>query len=325
MMIMKKIVLSALLLVSSLLAEEKVMKSILDDVLLHNVHTASLHAKILFDDLQTKKELSVLKNDFKNLVVSWKKVETFYLAAEFNEDSIDTPRYIDVFHNLKENLSVQIQRVIDSKDNLDIEMYKHSFKTINALEYALYTDGFDDRRYELSKIIVRNIINRLDEINEVYVSDNKKFLSDFKWTNDVIINMLIDSSFKLRDWRVGDIAGYSRKSKGNADNKKAEYFISANSTTAIQSILDTHKQIMDSPTYDFGDMLIENGLKKEVQLIRNEINNSIENLKYLKNEDFENKEVKILYVSLDKLHRSYYSSLVNALEINTKILDADGD
>ena len=41
MMIMKKIVLSALLLVSSLLAEEKVMKSILNDVLLHNVQTAS--------------------------------------------------------------------------------------------------------------------------------------------------------------------------------------------------------------------------------------------------------------------------------------------
>ena len=176
MMIMKKIVLSVLLLVSSLLAEEKVMKSILNDVLLHNVQTASKHAKILFEDLQTKKEVSILKSDFKNLVISWKKVETFYLAAEFNEDSIDTPRYIDVFHNLKENLSVQIQRVIDSKDSLDIEMYKHSFKTINALEYALYTDGFNERRYELSKIIVQNIINRLHEINEVYIHDNKKFL-----------------------------------------------------------------------------------------------------------------------------------------------------
>ncbi len=324
-MMIKKIVLSVLLISTGLLAEEKVMKAILDDVLLHNVQSASTDAKTLLADLEAKKDLSTLKDDFKSLVVSWKKVETFYLAADFNEDSIDTPRYIDVFHNLKEDLSVQIQRVIDSKDSLDFEMYKHSFKTINALEYALYAKGFNDRRYDLSKIIVKNIINRLNEIEEVYVKDNKKFLSDFKWTNDVIINMLIDSSFKLRDWRVGDIAGYSRKAKGKADNKKAEYFLSANSTNAIKAILDTHKQIMDASTYDFGDMLIENGLKEEVGLIRNEINNSIENLKYLKNENFENKDVKILYVSLDKLHRSYYSSLVNALEINTKILDADGD
>lgn len=322
---MKKIVLVCLLLLSSLIAEEKVMKSILDNVLLQNVNSALNSAHTLEEDLKSDKKTQQLHEDFKKLVYSWKKVETFYLAADFNEDSIDTPRYIDVFHNLKENLQTQMQRVIDSKEDLEIEMYKNSFKSINALEYVLYTDGFDERRKELSLIIMKNIISRLGEIKEVYINDSKKFLSDFKWTNDVIINMLIDSTFKLRDWRVGDISGDSRKAKGIADNRRAEYYISSNSKNAIRAILDTHEQIMNSTEYDFADMLIENGFKKEVQLIRTDIVKAKQNLKYLQNENFESKEVKILYASLDKLHKSYYLSLVNALEINTKILDADGD
>lgn len=308
----------------SLLANEKMMQNIYNNVLLPNITLSIQDAKALQSNVMIA-EQKILQEQFQSLVASWKKVETFYLAAEFNEDSVDIPRYIDVFHNLKENLSVQMQRVIDSKDDVAIDMYKNSFKTINALEYVLFTGELNERKRTIISLIVDNIANRLDEIKAYYQNDAKKFLTEFKWANDVIINMLIDSSFKLRDWRVGDQAGLSRKYQNKADNKRAEYYLSQTSKKAIEAILLTHKQVMNDEEYDFGDMLIANGFKNEVALINGKIDDSLKNLAWLQNENFEAAEVASLYKSLDELHKAYYQSLVNAVGVSTKILDADGD
>jgi hypothetical protein len=53
-------------------------------------------------------------------------------------DYLDTPRYIDVFNNLKEDLNSQMQRVIEWQKMSLKALFKNSFKTINALEYVLY-------------------------------------------------------------------------------------------------------------------------------------------------------------------------------------------
>lgn len=308
----------------SLFANEQMMKNIYENVLLENVNSSIKTAKELKKSLE-KNKLEEAQQEFKQLVVSWKKVETFYLAAEFNEDAIDIPRYIDVFHNLKENLKEQLQRIVESKDDLNVEMYKNSFKTINALEYVLFSQEVTQRHVAMATMMINNIIVRLDEIKHVYTMDSKRFLTDFKWANDVIINMLIDSTFKLKDWRIGDMAGFSRKYKGKPDSRRAEYYMSKTSKEAIQAILELHKEVMNSPHYDFGDMLIKNGFKKEVEIIVNEINQSLENLHYLKDENFEADGIDKLYNSTSKLHVAYYGSLVNALGVTSKILDADGD
>lgn len=321
----KKVILLLLIMFNFSFANEKMMDELLNNVLLKNTAKAMIDAKTLEKSLTKKQNIKILQKDFSIFVSSWKKVETFYLAADFNEEVIDTPRYIDVFHNLKENLFVQMQRVIDSKDDVNVEMYKHSFKTINALEYVLFSQNYNKRKNEIAVVIVKNIIKQLEIINNVYINNNKKFLSEFKWANDLIINSLIDSSFKLKDWRIGDIAGLSRKYKNKPSNKRAEYFLSKNSKNAIVAIIYLHKEVMDSKEYDFGDMLIKNGYKKEVTEIREMIALSINNLKYLKNENFEDENIKKLYESITKLHVSYYASLVNALGVTSKILDADGD
>lgn len=306
-------------------ANEKIMSELLNNTLLSNTNKAIKEAKILEKDILTNKDILILQKDFSNFVPAWKRVENFYLASDFNEDVIDTPRYIDIFHNLKENLFTQMQRVVDSKDNVNDEMYKHSFKTINALEYILHSKNYTKRKKEISLVIIRTIITNLNLIKNVYENNNKRFLSEFKWANDLIINSLIESSFKLKDWRIGDISGMSRKYKNKPSNDRAEYYLSKNSKNAIESIIYLHKEVMDSKKYDFGDMLIENGYKKEVSLIRKMIDLSIQNLKYLKNENFEDKKIENLYKSISKLHIAYYASLVNALGVTSKILDADGD
>jgi len=321
----KKIFVILLIAFVNLSAASDVMQDLLKNVLIKNTQDSINKTENFLKDLEENKTLDILKKDFSTLLISWKKVEAFYVAADLNEDIIDTPRYIDVFHNLKENLKEHMDRVVASKDSLDLAMFKHSYKTVNALEIILFDKNFTNRHRNISKIILKNILFRLNQINDTYLNKSERFLSEFKWSNDVIINILIDSSFKLRDWRVGDVAGLSRKYRGKSDNRRAEYYLSSNSLLVIKSILDSHQEVMNSKTYDFGDMLNEHNYKKEVILIRNSIKNAQDNLKYIKNNDFTNENVKILYKALDNLHVTYYKTLVNALGVTSKILDADGD
>lgn len=305
--------------------EKNHLESIYNNIIIKNTKEAIKDSDDLLNALDSKKDI---KESFKDLVKSWKSVETLYLAGDLNEDYLDTPRYIDVFHNLKENLSTQVKRALDSKDDIEIELFKNSFKTINALEYVLFNDkNITDREIKASKIIVNNIKNHLNDILEVYTNSKNKLLKDEKWSNATIMNQLIDSSYKLKEWRVGDAAGLSRKyKKDGSDNRRSEYFLSGLSIDAIKAILETHKNIIGKQSFsNFGDMAINSGAKDEVAKIRKDLDKTIALAEKIKNNDFTTKEGKALYKSLRKLHNGYYLSLISALKVTSKILDADGD
>ena len=157
---MKKVLMFMFLSLSVLFANETVFNSILKNVSIPNVNNAIKSA----ENLQS----NINKENFTKLVESWKKVEALYFAGDIDENYIDTPRYIDVYHNLKEDLSKQMQSVINSKDEANIALFKNSFKTINALEYVLFNDNKITPREELlSKEIIKTIISDLSDIKEV--------------------------------------------------------------------------------------------------------------------------------------------------------------
>ena len=128
---MKKIFLILLFLTGVVFANETIFQSVIKNVALKDTQSAINSAKKL------QKELN--DENFTKFLKDWKRVEANYLAGEINSDYLDTPRYIDVFNNLKEDLNSQMQRVIDG--NLDVKkaLFKNSFKTINALKYLLYS------------------------------------------------------------------------------------------------------------------------------------------------------------------------------------------
>jgi hypothetical protein len=244
--------------------------------------------------------------NFKNFMVSWKKVEAFYFAGDINEDYIDTPRYIDTFHNLKENLSIQMQRVIDSKDEPQIALFKHSFKSINALEYVLFNDKtITKREQELADAIIDSIVSHLNDIKmtyEEYLSRDKK---DEQWENGLIMNALISSTYKLKEWRV------------IVPQKEKEYTLSNNTNNAIKAILEANEEIVgDQSYYNFASMAKESGAKKETLEAQTLLKNAIKTLK---------DNPKNLYEAVNKLHVSYFLSLIEQLSITAKILEADGD
>ncbi len=295
---MKKIILIVAFSFMTLFAKDTLLDSILKNVSIKNVNQTIENAEIL--------QKNYTAENFKNFIISWKRVEAFYFAGDIDDTYLDTPRYIDVFHNLKENLNVQMQRVIDSKDEPQIALFKHSFKTVNALEYVLFNNKtITKREKELANVIVSTIISNLEDIKgayEEYLSRDKK---DEQWENGLIMNALISSTYKLKEWRI------------KVPKKEQEYILSNNTSSSIQAILEANEEIIgDKNYYNFASMAKSSGAQKETQEAQDLLKTAIKTSK---------DNPKELYKAVNKLHVSYFLYLIEKLSITAKILDADGD
>lgn len=295
---MKKIFLTLVLSFMTLFAKDTMLDSILKNVSIVNVDNTIKDAQILKKDYTAQ--------NFTNFIKSWKKVEAFYFAGDIDDNYIDTPRYVDVFHNLKEDLSVQMQRVIESKDEPQIALFKNSFKTVNALEYVLFNDKTITKREKaIADVIVDSIISKLDDIKEVYEGYLTRTKKDDLWENSLVMNTLIASTYKLKEWRI------------KVPHKEKEYILSNNTNAAIVAILEANEEIIgEQKYYNFANMAKENGAKKETIEAQALLNKA---LKLAKNNS------KDLYDAVNELHVSYFLSLIEQLSITAKILEADGD
>ena len=314
---MKKVLFLLVLFSSLVFANERILLNVIKNVSIPNVQNTIENARILQQDLNTQ--------NFTNFLQSWKKVEALYFAGDLNEDFLDTPRYIDIFNNLKEDLNSQMKMVIESKDDAKTALFKNSFKTINALEYMIFNDNeISKREKELSIVILNSMISHLEEIKTVYETYLLKPTKDEKWENALVINTLIASSYRLKEWRIGNASGNSSKFKNDIKNERAEYFLSQNSFNAIDAILEAHNQIVKkNQYYDFAAFVMDKGAAIELLVVIDKIKEMQDELKVLPKDDFT--KANKLFNSAKDLHNAYYVSLIEQLSITGKILDADGD
>ena len=314
---MKKVLFLLVLFSSLVFANERILLNVIKNVSIPNVQNTIENARILQQDLNTQ--------NFTNFLQSWKKVEALYFAGDLNEDFLDTPRYIDIFNNLKEDLNSQMKMVIESKDDAKTALFKNSFKTINALEYVIFNDKeISKRQKELSIVILNSMISHLEEIKTVYETYLLKPTKDEKWENALVINTLIASSYRLKEWRIGNASGNSSKFKNDVKNERAEYFLSQNSFNAIDAILEAHNQIVKkNQYYDFAAFVMDKGAAIELLVVIDKIKEMQDELKVLPKDDFT--KANKLFNSAKDLHNAYYVSLIEQLSITGKILDADGD
>lgn len=325
---MKKVILVFGIFLSVLFASENAQENILNKVLIVNTQNA-IQSSIKLEKSLGKEPFNIkeIQEQFSQLLFDWKKVEALYIAGELDNDYLDTPRYIDVFHNLKENLHEQMQRVRQSSDEVSVALFKHSFKTINALEYMLYSsDTLVTRDIEISQVIVQNIQTHLKEVLAVYQTKGNEFISNEVFANGLIMNTLVQSIYKLKEWRVADVAGLSLKYKNNPNANRAEYFLSQHSTQAIKAILLAHQEVLDSKTFfDFGDKyerdLKNNDMKKTKELLKK----ALSQLEKIPQDDLSSKEAQALYERVNEIYNHYFFTLIQDLKITAKILDADGD
>jgi len=302
---------------SMIFAQDRALLNIVKNVSIPNVDMAIKDAKALKEEMNDK--------NFTNFIKAWKKVEATYFAGDIDDEYLDTPRFMDVFNNLKEDLNSQMQRIIDSSDEPKKALFKNSFKTVNALEYVLYNNKeITLREKALAIVIIDSLISHLEDIKGVYEEYLSSKPKEEKLENAIIINTLIASSYRLKEWRVGNPAGLSSKFKNDVKNDRAEYFLSQNSFAAIEAILDAHKEILEKKDYyGFADISKKMDAQKELEVALLKINEAKANLAKLKKDDFSN--AKDLFTSLRELHNAYYLSLIVKLGLTANVLDADGD
>ncbi|PID64418.1 MAG: hypothetical protein CR963_00695, partial [Gammaproteobacteria bacterium] len=117
--------------------------------------------------------------------------------------------------------------------------------------------------------------------------------------------------------------------RGDADSRRQEYPLSGQSLAAMQAILAVHDDIMGQRDYaNLGSAASQAGAKDAVVLIRQLITQGQQQLQALQQEkiyDFKDKRFQPLFDTLNQLSDAYYQSLVQALPVQAKILDADGD
>ena len=295
---MKKIFLILIFLTGVLFANETIFQSVIKNVALKDTQSAINSAKKL------QKELN--DENFTKFLKDWKRVEANYLAGEINSDYLDT------------------QRVIDG--NLDVKkaLFKNSFKTINALEYLLYSSKeLNDRKKEIGREILNSIIKNLEDIKTVYETYLKNpIIKDDD--NAKLINTLVASSYRLKEWRIGNPAGFSTKYKNDAKNSRAEYFLSQNSFEAIDSILDAQKEMIANEGYiNLLNLAKDKNATNELEAVIAKIDEAKKELKSLPKDDFTN--AKKLFDLASQIHDLYYITIIDKLGLKAEILDADGD
>lgn len=306
--------------------------SVYDRVIVHNANNsvqACNNFKVKLNETKDGAAAEVLDTVFKQLLLAWKKVEASYMAGELDHDYLDTPRFIDVFHNSNEDLSAIMQRQLASSSPPAKALFKNSFKTVNALEAVLYADTqLSARELSFAAVMADSICGHLQDIATVYTDQRHALLADPEKALALYTHALSNSIFTGKEWRIADPAGLSRKYKDQPNAKRSEYALSGHSLAAIKAVFDVHQAMMGQQDYanlaDVIKMYQANELAEAINLTLEQIMQQIGQLGQ-QAFAFQPDLTRPLYDSAGQLYRHYYVSLLSALPIVGKILEADGD
>lgn len=308
------------------------VRSVYDNVIVKNADDSvdsCKQIKLELEGTQPDSDNAAVDAAFQRLVLSWKKVEATYIAGDLDQNYLDTPRFIDVFHNSNEDLSAIMQRQLSSSSVASKALFKNSFKTVNALEAVLYdNDTLSAREIEFAGVMVDSICAHLQEIAQVYTKHRQSLLADPEKALSLYTHALSNSIFATKDWRIGDPAGLSRKYKNQPSAKRSEYALSGYSVAAIQAIFEVHQEIMGQQDYanlqDVIRLYQADQLADEILLTLTQISQQLA-LLHAEDYTFQPDLTVPLYDGATQLYKHYYVSLLSALPITSRILEADGD
>lgn len=274
-----------------------------------------------------------LQNTFVDLALNWKAMEAMYVAGDLSDDYLDHPRYIDYYHQGNESISDQVEKALTSDMPLRKVLFKHSNKGINALEVMLYPQTTLDteqsqRRLQAATLALQTMHMWLGEVNDFYQT-NSSFVKGGKASLSLLVNRLIDSSLKLASWRVGEAAGLTPKTKGNLHPSSLEFNRAQLSKAAVERILHTHQQVIDNETdHDLFHVGKAIGVEQDLAFLQTRLDSTFAALDAVPApfvEQLESDAYKALYNELAMLQNAYYFMLINSLNLEARILDADGD
>lgn len=271
------------------------------------------------------------QNRFKKLVLSYKRVETYYVAGKNSDDMFDIAGfYIEQF--IKQSKNYDVAGDLDAVFAGSKAIVKNDLKGITALEYTLFGDAeslsdlrekMNAKRVASALIMAKNISKQFKAIDDYYKTD-KTFLSSNDDAISVTLNVLVQQAFNLREWRVGEPAGYTAKFKDDPSTSRLEYHYSLYSTQSIKEILDTQKTIFSNGLKTIAD---SGNATAEADAILEAIDKALDICdSYSPNieSELESSKTKELYETARTIENGYIA-LIAGLNFTQDIVEADGD
>ena len=328
-----------------------VLVSMQKNILLANaqnlVHTLeAVESKLTaLDSNLTTTDLKALQRDFVVCASLWKKVQAVYVAGELSDAMLYVPDSIDFFNKGKNlNVATDIDNALGLEGNISARLLRRSSKSLTGLEYMLFAEqaslsdllllmNKDNRkRVEAIQISIHVLLENAQLIEAFYRND-EKFIAEVKESSNILVNVLVQSAFDLRELRIGEAAGYIVKTMDDPNPRRLEYYKSKKSLEAIEAILEAHNEVMGKQSYtNFGSFASENGAEAVVKKIQSNLDNALA-IVHAFTGPIESSvtaiavdaKVRKLYDEMTDLQKNYFESLINALDLSADIIEADGD
>ncbi len=313
------------------------IKNIYDNVILRDINSSYTQSLVLIssvkslNDTQSMATLETSQKEFKKLALLYKRVESTYVAGRESDDMRDIADfYLEqfIFNSKGDTLFNDLQRIFNGTGAL----YKNSHKGLTALEYALFDKAINNNEMlekmnsirltsalTMAKTISQNLLLVKD-----YYENKSTFLEDADTAISLVLNQLVDNAYKLKEKRLGDGGGFTLKYKDNPDVKRLEYYKSTNTLEAIKEILTTHKKIMDSGLSKIATL---GNASSEAEAIVSTLNEAITICNSYSGslEDGLSTSKTLELYNATAILQANYTALINGLNFEQDLLEADGD
>ncbi|MBN2896807.1 MAG: imelysin family protein [Campylobacterales bacterium] len=300
---------------------EGALASISSEVLHQDALALRSSAETLGMAIETA-ELSALREAWRDMARAWKRVEALYVADDLSQTMIDIPANVDAFHIGNTDLHAKLDRIFAQSGDLAIALFQNNTKSINALEYTLFNDGnLTERERGAAAVMLAHLQSNYAQIEQFYVQNG---LSGGEEGVGVLINQLIDSAYKLKEWRIGEAAGLVVKYKDNPDAAHFEYAVSQSSLLAMRAVLEAHQAVMSS---GLSQIAASASAAPQAEAITTAITGALSMIDAFDapiENDATDTRIKALYAQINLLQTNY-TALIAALNYTQKIIEADGD
>ena len=275
--------------------------------------------------------LKIARDSFKELVLSYKRVESIYVAGYYSDDMRDIAEfYIEQFikGSKAQDIGGDLDEVFAGKKTI----VTNALKGITALEYTLFGNAktleeintkMNQNRLNSALLMTNNLVNNLKIVQDYYIAD-EMFLGSSDEAIGALLNVLVDNSFKLRESRIGDAAGLTVKYLDKPDNTRLEYFKSTYSLESIVEILKTHKRVMDAGLKDIAIIGNASSEANAILISIEEALNLCATYSSSLESELETSKTQELYQVI-KILQNNYTALINGLNFTQDIIEADGD
>jgi len=270
---------------------------------------------------------------FVTLMQGWKRVEALYVAGTLESSLIDLPGEIDYFHVGNEDYREQLDVIFAGTGTLETQLFRNSNKSVNALEYTLFGSDHNAtaqltrmsaRRAAASVIMAAALREKMESIAAFYAGD-ATLVSKGVESVESLLNQLIAGAYALKEWRVGDPAGLTVSYLDAPDASRLEYADSHCSLDAVRAILEAHAAVMAEGMLAVSILGSAGDEGRQVQADIADALAAVDAVDAPLADALDSQEAATLYAALKILFDDYYVSLINALQLSTDILDADGD